>query len=120
MSLIPLHRYTLIAAACFMGAPSHAQDAQLPVPAESVCTRLVEPRVTMPVPTQAEFAATLTITDGKHSTSEILVVQGVGDRRTQRALISAVDVALRQLRCEGFTGKVTRRFVIPATPAEKS
>jgi hypothetical protein len=80
----------------------------------------MEPRVTVPVPTQTEFAATLTITEGKHTTSEILVVQGARDRRTQRALISAVDTALRQLRCEGFTGKVTRRFVIPATPVDKS
>ncbi len=119
MSLTHLHRYSLIAATCLVGASSYAQDAQAPVPAETVCTRLVEPKVTMPVPTQAEFAATLTIADGKDTTIEILVVRGVQERRTQRALIHAVDVAMRQLRCEGFTGKVTRRFVIPATPAEK-
>jgi hypothetical protein len=120
MSLTHIHRYTLIAAACFIGAPSRAQDAQPPVPAESVCTRLVEPKLTVPVSNETEFAAEVTIKDGKLAMQEILVVRGAGDRRTQRMILTALQDANMQLRCEGFTGKVTRRFVIPATPAEKS
>lgn len=98
------------------GTPAFAQDTGAPVPADTVCMRLVEPKVIDPVPKEVEFAAVVTIKDGRPTGQEILVVRGSNDRRSQRALLSAVDFANRQLRCEGFNGKVTRRFVIPATP----
>lgn len=106
----------LLTAACLATMPVFGQETGIQVPAETVCTRVVEPQITGPVPKEVEFAAVLTIKDGRPISSEITVVRGSNDRRSQRALLSAVEVANRQLRCEGFNGKVTRRFVIPATP----
>jgi hypothetical protein len=115
-----LFKPMFLTAACLAVMPVFSQDIKAPVPADTVCTRLVEPKVTVPVPTQAEFSATVIIKDGTPAEHEILVVQGLQDRKTQRSLTTAIFEANRQLRCEGFTGKVTRRFVIPATPVDKS
>jgi len=86
------------------------------VPAETVCTSVPEPQFTGARETESVFEAELTLRNGRAVASTITVARGLKDRRAQRLVLSAIEGANYAMRCGDFTGKVSRRFVVPAAP----
>ena len=108
-----------IATALIAGAlgPSGAVHASRPaVPAETVCTSVPEPQFTGVRETESVYEAELTLEQGRPVALSFKILQGLKDRRAQRAVIVALSDANRAMACGDFTGKVSRRHVVPATP----
>lgn len=81
--------------------------------AHEVCSQLPEPQWPQGVVGDAEYEAFITLREGRAVAITTRVIRGVGDRRLQRELMMRMDHANRGLVCEGFTGRVSRRFALP-------
>lgn len=104
----------LIAGALPLTTPAHANGPA--VPAETVCTSVPEPQFYGARETESVYEAELTLAQGRPVAQSFKIVRGLKDRRAQRSVIVSMEKANFAMVCGDFTGKVSRRFVVPAAP----
>ena len=75
-----------------------------PVNARSVCTKMPPPELpAVNAVGTVSMLATLTIVAGRVSAVEVSQIRGTNDRKSQRALVAAVQEAARRYACSGDT-----------------
>ncbi len=105
----------LIAGALGLTTAAHAKGPA--VPAETVCESLPEPQFQGVRETESVYESEITIEQGRPVAQSIKVLRGLSDRRAQRAVLLTLSDANRAMKCGDFSGKVSRRHVVPASPA---
>ncbi len=105
----------LIAGALGLTTAAHAKGPA--VPAETVCESVPEPQFYGTRETESVYEAELTLEQGRPMAQTFKIVRGLNDRRAQRSVIQALSDANRAMACGNFSGKVSRRHVVPASPA---
>ncbi len=106
---------TALWAALALQPAAHANGPA--VPAETVCTSVPEPQFHGVRETESVYEAELRIEQGRPVAQSIKILQGLKDRRAQRAVVVALSDANRAMVCGDFSGTVSRRHVVPASPA---
>jgi protein TonB len=83
-----------------------------PIQAKVVCTKMPLPEISVDFDSPGEFEYTLTLKNGRVAAAQVKVIRGVPDRRAQRAIIQALDAAVRQYECGSYEGEVTQPFLV--------
>lgn len=94
-----------------VAAPAPARPPG-PINARVVCTKMPQPEVSAEYDTPFEAEYTITLKDGKVVATQAKVTRGVPDRRAQRAILAALDAAVRAYECGTYSGEVTQPFLV--------